>query len=86
MDDCIWALSLFIRLMEECSEAVLRAVGHVKENNDYKHSKYVTVRPSALLIYCQLDKPIIQLTNARVKIVLHLGQVFPFLPVMCDQV
>ncbi|KAJ7931303.1 hypothetical protein B0H13DRAFT_1959813 [Mycena leptocephala] len=43
IDDCIWALSLFIRLMEECSETVLRAVGHVKGNNDYKFSKYATL-------------------------------------------
>jgi hypothetical protein len=44
LDDCIWALSLFIRIMEECTEAALRAMGHVKGNNDYKRSKYLTVR------------------------------------------
>lgn len=45
MADCIWALSLFIRVMEECSESVLRAVGHVKAGNDYRKSKYLTVSP-----------------------------------------
>ncbi|KAF8217692.1 hypothetical protein K438DRAFT_2006743 [Mycena galopus ATCC 62051] len=43
IDDCAWALSLFIRVMEECSETVLRAVGHVKGNNDYRKSKYLTL-------------------------------------------
>ncbi|KAJ7681136.1 hypothetical protein B0H17DRAFT_1206074 [Mycena rosella] len=43
MNDCIWALSLFVRVMEECSEAVLRAVGHVKGGNDYRKSKYLTL-------------------------------------------
>ncbi|KAJ6600034.1 hypothetical protein DFH09DRAFT_1129272 [Mycena vulgaris] len=43
MNDCIWALSLFIRVMEDCSESVLRAVGHVKAGNDYRKSKYITL-------------------------------------------
>jgi hypothetical protein len=43
-DDCIWALSLFIRLLEECPEPVLRAVGIVK-GDDYKYIKYATVCP-----------------------------------------
>ncbi|KAJ7150914.1 hypothetical protein C8R43DRAFT_1005604 [Mycena crocata] len=43
LDDCIWALFLFIRVMEECSETVLRAVGHVKKGNDYRKSKYLTL-------------------------------------------
>ncbi|KAJ7466957.1 hypothetical protein FB451DRAFT_1560911 [Mycena latifolia] len=43
IDDCIWALSLFIRVMEECSEAVLRAVGHVRPGNPYNKSKYGTL-------------------------------------------
>ncbi|KAJ7746466.1 hypothetical protein DFH07DRAFT_962942 [Mycena maculata] len=40
MDECIWALSIFIRIMEECSEAVLRAVGHVTPSSPYFQSKY----------------------------------------------
>ncbi|KAJ6469399.1 hypothetical protein C8R45DRAFT_1016921 [Mycena sanguinolenta] len=43
IDDCTWALSLFIRIMEECTETALRAIGHVKGNNDYKQSKYLTL-------------------------------------------
>ncbi|KAJ7249479.1 hypothetical protein C8J57DRAFT_1357132 [Mycena rebaudengoi] len=43
LEDCIWALSLFIREMEECSEATLRAIGHVKAGNDYSRSKYLTL-------------------------------------------
>ncbi|KAF7348597.1 MYND-type domain-containing protein [Mycena venus] len=43
VDDCVWALSVFIRIMEECTETVLRAMGHVKGNNDYKMSKYATL-------------------------------------------
>jgi hypothetical protein len=44
LDDCIWALSHLIRIMEECTEAVLRAFGHMGKENDYKRSKYLTVR------------------------------------------
>ncbi|KAJ6470287.1 hypothetical protein C8R47DRAFT_1149259 [Mycena vitilis] len=43
LDDCIWALAQFISLMEECTENALRAIGHVKGNNDYKMSKYLTL-------------------------------------------
>ncbi|KAJ6469418.1 hypothetical protein C8R45DRAFT_1016962 [Mycena sanguinolenta] len=43
VDDCIWALSLHIRIMEECSETVLRAVGHVKEHDDCELVKYYTL-------------------------------------------
>ncbi|KAJ6608249.1 hypothetical protein B0H10DRAFT_2068783 [Mycena sp. CBHHK59/15] len=43
MEDCIWALSLFIRVMEECSEEVLRTIGHVKAGNDYRRSKYFSL-------------------------------------------
>ncbi|KAJ6572124.1 hypothetical protein B0H19DRAFT_1256032 [Mycena capillaripes] len=44
LDDCIWALSLFIRMMEDCSEHVLRTLGHlVGTVSDYQHSKYLTL-------------------------------------------
>ncbi|KAF7338746.1 hypothetical protein MSAN_02197000 [Mycena sanguinolenta] len=43
MDDCIWALSTFIRIMEECSETVLRATGNVQENEDCHIVKYYTL-------------------------------------------
>ncbi|KAJ7790442.1 hypothetical protein B0H14DRAFT_2625993 [Mycena olivaceomarginata] len=42
LDDCIWVLSHLIRILEECTEAVLRALGHIgKGNNDYKTSNCV---------------------------------------------
>ncbi|KAJ6469407.1 hypothetical protein C8R45DRAFT_1078727 [Mycena sanguinolenta] len=41
VDDCICALSMFICIVEECSEPVLRALGHVTENDGYKISKYL---------------------------------------------
>ncbi|KAJ7154619.1 hypothetical protein C8R46DRAFT_1117914 [Mycena filopes] len=43
MDACIWALSVFIQIMEECPESVLRAQGHVRPGNDYKTSRYLTL-------------------------------------------
>ncbi|KAJ7790438.1 hypothetical protein B0H14DRAFT_3501601 [Mycena olivaceomarginata] len=43
LDDCIWALSHLIRIMEECTEAVLRAFGHMGKENDYNTSKYLTL-------------------------------------------
>ncbi|KAF7338741.1 MYND-type domain-containing protein [Mycena sanguinolenta] len=43
VDDCIWALSLYIRIMEECSETVLRATGNVKVNEDYGTVKHFTL-------------------------------------------
>ncbi|KAJ7868581.1 hypothetical protein B0H14DRAFT_3132623 [Mycena olivaceomarginata] len=60
LDDCIWALSLFIRIMEECTEAALRAMGHVKGNNDYKRSKYLTLlnaRGKILLHLLRINRP-----------------------------
>ncbi|KAJ7669378.1 hypothetical protein DFH06DRAFT_182474 [Mycena polygramma] len=43
LDDCIWALGLFIRTREECSENVLVAAGHVQGNGAYKLARYLTV-------------------------------------------
>ncbi|KAJ7512401.1 hypothetical protein B0H11DRAFT_2182743 [Mycena galericulata] len=43
MDDCIWALSIFIRIMEECSEAVVRALGHVTPSSPYRRSKHISL-------------------------------------------
>ncbi|KAJ6572130.1 hypothetical protein B0H19DRAFT_1256040 [Mycena capillaripes] len=75
LEDCIWALSLFIRLMEECTEPVLRAVGHVKGNNDYKKSKYLT-----------LNTVLIQLLNARGKMAMYLLQeAIPYTNAMVDE-
>jgi hypothetical protein len=71
VDDCIWALAQFILLMEECTEAVLRAVRHVIEGNDYKKTKTVTVRIWNPCLLC-IDWTFIQLMNARAKIILHL--------------
>ncbi|KAJ7770689.1 hypothetical protein B0H16DRAFT_1685922 [Mycena metata] len=42
-DACIWALSMFIRIMEECPESILRAQGHVRPGNDYKKSRSITL-------------------------------------------
>ncbi|KAJ7034521.1 hypothetical protein C8F04DRAFT_1101240 [Mycena alexandri] len=42
-DACIWALSVFIRIMEECPESILRAQGHVRPGNDYRMSRYITL-------------------------------------------
>ncbi|KAF7338742.1 MYND-type domain-containing protein [Mycena sanguinolenta] len=43
VDDCIWALSLHISIMEECSETVLRAAGYVKEHDKCELVKYYTL-------------------------------------------
>ncbi|KAK7059745.1 MYND-type domain-containing protein [Favolaschia claudopus] len=56
VSDCIWALSLFIRVMEECSENVLRAAGHVKKNNDFKMSRYITLINARAKIVSHLIK------------------------------
>ncbi|KAJ7064718.1 hypothetical protein C8F01DRAFT_1127849 [Mycena amicta] len=56
LDECIWALGLFIRIMEECTEAVLRALGHVKGNNDYKQSKYLSLLNARSKIIVHLDR------------------------------
>ncbi|KAJ7936855.1 hypothetical protein B0H13DRAFT_1946032 [Mycena leptocephala] len=49
VDDCIWALSLFIRLMEECSEPVLRAAGHVIQNSHHRYATLVNARSKIAL-------------------------------------
>ncbi|KAJ7753814.1 hypothetical protein B0H16DRAFT_1459286 [Mycena metata] len=42
-DACIWALSMFIRIMEECPESILRAQGHVEPGNDCQKSRSITL-------------------------------------------
>ncbi|KAJ7868632.1 hypothetical protein B0H14DRAFT_2729835 [Mycena olivaceomarginata] len=54
IEDCIWALSVFIRLIEEGTETVLRAVGHIKDNNDYRFSKYATLQNARMKIVFHL--------------------------------
>ncbi|KAJ6469410.1 hypothetical protein C8R45DRAFT_908821 [Mycena sanguinolenta] len=43
VDDCIWTLSLFVNIVEECSEAVLRATGIVSADEDYDVFRYITL-------------------------------------------
>ncbi|KAF7338747.1 MYND-type domain-containing protein [Mycena sanguinolenta] len=54
VDDCIWALSIFIRIVEDCGEMVLTALGHVQENNGYEKSKYLTLANARSNVLCYL--------------------------------
>jgi hypothetical protein len=44
LENCIWALRMYVRVWEEGCEHDLRVIGHLLPSNKYEIAKYLTVR------------------------------------------
>ena len=73
LEECIWALRMFIRGLEEGTEEQLRTIGHILAHQEAKSAKYFMVRFfGAYMRLVYLKNTTYQLGNARQKLCHHL--------------
>lgn len=71
LEAVVFALEMFIRVMTECSERQLRAMGHVLANQTLETAQYFMVRGRLVAVVHDADTRF-QRSNARYKLATHL--------------
>lgn len=56
LEPVVFALEMFIRVLQECSEQQLRVIGHVLPNQTLEKAQYFMVRDKASREYVALTR------------------------------